>query len=148
MAVVTKKIANLPASTSVASTDVFVKETSGGVTQKITGGDLADQINSGEEFTGANALTTSHTITNAKLIRIGKVVFLTAYIVATSNIAANTEIAKIRNGNNSYWPTPTTYGHIQYNNTLYPLYCGYGGIMTYVNIPSGGGIAINLMYMI
>ena len=44
MAVVTKKIANLPASTSVAATDVFVKETNGGVTQKITGENLVYAI--------------------------------------------------------------------------------------------------------
>lgn len=44
MAVVTKNIANLPESTSVASTDLFVKQTNAGVAQKITGANLATQI--------------------------------------------------------------------------------------------------------
>lgn len=40
------QIKDLPASTSLAATDVLPKETSGGVTQKITGSNLASQVKS------------------------------------------------------------------------------------------------------
>ena len=66
MAVVTKTITNLPASTSVASTDVFVKETSGGVTEKITGENLASQVK-GKIF---SSITIEGTTSNTGAIAI------------------------------------------------------------------------------
>lgn len=91
MAVVTKKIANLPESTSVASTDVFVKETSGGVTQKITGGNLASNLNPPTMNTNFTFGVSAELI-GGGLYTVGKIVILNARIKFNADVSAFSNI--------------------------------------------------------
>lgn len=61
------QIKDLPASTTLATTDVLPKETSGGVTQKITGGNLASQVKSLGDLVNTTEMNTAIAQSTANL---------------------------------------------------------------------------------
>lgn len=89
-------IPDLPASSTVAATDVFIKDT-GSVSEKITAPDLAnallEQTNSTTTSTVASIITAAsgYTISAATLATAGKVAML--YLEFTSNTAISVDAA-------------------------------------------------------
>lgn len=82
-------ITDLPASTTISSTDLFVKDT-GSATQKITGQNTADQLLAlGSITTSSNILTaTSGSVSSQGLKKYGKVATLYASIVSKNSQTA------------------------------------------------------------
>lgn len=86
-----------------------------------------------ETLTGSNAITTSHTLISASLVRVGNIVLVNAIITLTSNVSAWSNFATI---NGSYKPANATRGYGDKSDTIIPIYVGVQGNLQLV---SGGG---------
>ena len=89
------QIINLPASTSLATTDAFVKETSAGTTQKITAEKLKSSLNAIETLSGITPVTTYVDTTGTletRAYRQGNIVAFHFTFQAAATSASNTAI--------------------------------------------------------
>lgn len=84
-------------------------------------------------LTGSDAITTSHTLSSASLVRIGNMVLVNAIITLTSNVSIWSNFATI---NQSYKPANPTRGYGDKGDTILPVYVGTQGNLQLI---SGGG---------
>jgi hypothetical protein len=86
-----------------------------------------------ETLTGSNAITTSHTLTSASLVRVGNIVLVNAAIKLTSNVSAWSNFATI---NGSYKPANPCRG---YGDKINAVTLFYVGVQGNIQIITSGG---------
>ena len=96
-------------------------------------------------LTGSNAITTSHTLVSASLVRVANIVVVNAAITLTSNVSAWSNFATI---NASYKPANPTRGYGDKGSAIIPIYVGTAGNIQLISggAQSGDGIVFTTVY--
>lgn len=111
------------------------------VTLPQTGGGVATFVDADNSSTGANAITTSHTIKYARAARVGNLYIATITVDLTSNVSAWATFMTLNNVSID----ASTYVFADVGNTTKELYVGNtGGISCTTSLSSGSEIKVTI----